>query len=121
MKTFNSAEGFQLAGYYNKKIYYTKYKSWEYGTLMAYNTASKKTATIKKNCGSVTSYGKYLYLSPITGAIAPHKFQVYNGQTKKTNTITKKMASYSVVGVKLYYAEYVKYTDYYNMTKTKKY
>ena len=121
LKTFRSAAGFQLAGYYNKTIYYTTYKDWDYGTLRTYNINSRKPGTFKKNCGNATQYGKYLYLSPNTGAVAPLKFQVYNAQTKKTKTITKKMVSYKVTGEKLYYAEYIKCDPVYGKNTLKIY
>lgn len=119
LKKFTCEYGFNLAGYYGKKIYYVTYKLWDYGILKTYTPGSGKTATIKKNCGNVAQYGKYLYLYPIRGDVAPLKLRVYNAKTKKYKTITNKMASYDIVGGKLYYAEYVKCDPVYGKSTLK--
>lgn len=108
LKKFKCPDGFDLCGYYNGKLYLTNYKLWDYSTLQSYTVKTKKMASILKNAGTARQYGKYFYLRPIRGDVAPLKFRVYNAKTGKVQTITNKMASYDIVGGKLYYAEYIK-------------
>ncbi len=107
LKSFNAPQGFTLCGYYKDKLYFIKYKDFDYTTLQSYTIRTKKVATVLKNAGNVEQYKNYFYLVPIRGDLAPLKLRVYNINTKKMKTITKKMASYDIVGGKLYYAEYI--------------
>lgn len=107
---------FQLAGYYDSKIYYIK--ELDPGMFFEYSTGTREHKLLAENVTFATQNHQYFLLEPYYGDVGREgSLRICNGADQSVTDISDRICLYGehakIAGDSVYYVEYTDLKDYY--------